>query len=76
MVEGIRIQIFQDEDEDIIGNLVAADSSEAMRRHVLLSSIFLVLGDIYTAPPVPLKEKKKATMVAERLMSHSPAIHS
>ena len=47
-VESIWVHTLKDEDEDVVGDLVAADSSEAMRRHGFLSSIPFILEDIYT----------------------------
>lgn len=47
-IEGIWVHILEDENEDVVGNLVAADSSEAVRRHSFLSSMPSLLEDIYT----------------------------
>jgi len=47
-IEGIWIHIFEDKDENIVGNFVAANSSETVRRHDFLSSILLIPDRIYT----------------------------
>ncbi len=69
-IERIRVQILEDEDEDIVGNLVAADSSKTVRRHAFLSFIPSVLEDIYTRTSSP--KKIKTTVVAELEVNHIP----